>query len=212
MVDEQCGMSLSPGPAFVVACRKKKKKGEDSMSEHQMETTFRTALWRQFGAAIAMLENALVACPAELWRERLWRVPPPPEFPPQFAEFWYVTFHALVWLDLYLSGLPEEEFAPPAPFAQGMLDSVETLPERPYTKEELHTYLMSTRQKCHTQLMQLSDEQAHRPVEYPWSEGQPISYLELQLYNLRHVQEHAAQLSLFLGQHFTPGDDTDLMK
>ena len=93
------------------------------MAEQLMETTWRTALWRQFGAAIDMLENALVACPAALWNERLWRVPPPPEFPPQFAEFWYVTFHALVWLDLYLSGVPEEEFAPPAPFAQGELDS-----------------------------------------------------------------------------------------
>ena len=89
------------------------------MTEHPMKTMWRTALWRQFGAAIATLENALVACPASLWQERLWSVPPPPEFPPQFAEFWYITFHALVWLDLYLSGLPEEEFAPPAPFAQG---------------------------------------------------------------------------------------------
>lgn len=78
-----------------------------------------------------------------------------------------------------------------------MLDSVEALPERPYTKEELRAYLVSTRQKCHTQLLQ----QAHRPVEYPWSEGQPISFLELQLYNLRHIQEHAAQLSMFLGQN-----------
>jgi DinB superfamily len=166
-------------------------------------TTHGTALWRQFGAAIDMLENALVACPASLWQERLWSVPPPPEFPPQFAESWYVVFHALVWLDLYLSGLPEEEFAPPAPFAQGELDSVETLPDRPYTKEELRTYLVSMRQKCQTKLLELTDEQARRPVEYPWSEGQPISFLELQLYNLRHVQEHAAQLSMFLGQNAT---------
>ena len=28
------------------------------MAEHPMETTLRTALWRQFGAAIDMLENA----------------------------------------------------------------------------------------------------------------------------------------------------------
>ena len=179
------------------------------MAEQLMETTLRTALWRQFGATIDMLENALLACPAPLWQERLWRTPPPSEFPPQFAEFWYVTFHALVWLDLYLSGVPEEEFAPPAPFAQGVLDSVEALPEGPYTKEELHAYLTSTRQKCHTQLMRLSDEQARRPVEYPWSEGQPISFLELQLYNMRHVQEHAAQLSLFLGQHAIPDEALD---
>jgi hypothetical protein len=172
-----------------------------------METSWHTALWRQFGAAIDMLENALVACPASLWTQRLWRNPPPPEFPPQFAEFWYVTFHALVWLDLYLSGIPEEEFAPPAPFAQGELDSPDALPERPYTKEELRDYLASLRQTCHATLVALTDEQARRPVEYPWSKGQPVSFLELQFYNLRHVQEHAAQLSLFLGQHHIPGAD-----
>jgi hypothetical protein len=174
-----------------------------------METSWRIALWRQFGAAINMLENALVTCPASLWTERLWRTPPAPEFPPRFAEFWYVTFHALVWLDLYLSGIPEEEFAPPAPFAQGVLDSPEALPERPYTKEELRDYLASLRAKCRATLVALTDERARRPVEYPWSQGQPISFLELQLYTIRHVQEHAAQLSLFLGQHSVPNADLD---
>jgi DinB superfamily len=171
-----------------------------------MDTLWRTILWKQFGAAIDMLDNAVMACPASLWTERLWRTPPPPEFPPQFAEFWYVTFHALVWLDLYLSGVPEEDFAPPAPFAQGELDSVEALPERPYTKEELRTYLASIRQKCHATLVAMTDEQARRPVEYPWSEGEPISFLELLLYTMRHVQEHGAQLSLLLGQHGVQAD------
>jgi hypothetical protein len=128
----------------------------------------------------------------------------PGSLPRIAAEFWYVTFHALVWLDLYLSGSPEEDFASPAPFAQGELDSAEALPERPYTKEELRAYLVSLRQKCHATLLVLTDEQARRPVAYPWSAGQPISYLELQLYSMRHVQEHAAQLSLFLGQHPIP--------
>jgi isochorismate hydrolase len=62
-----------------------------------LDTWWTTALWRQFGAAIDMLEDALVACPAALWHERLWSTPSPPEFPPQFAEFWYVTYHTLVW-------------------------------------------------------------------------------------------------------------------
>ncbi|HEU4782594.1 MAG TPA: DinB family protein [Ktedonobacterales bacterium] len=174
-----------------------------------METVWNTALWPQFGATIGMLEKALVACPDALWQERLWPDPPPPEFPSQFAEFWYVTFHTLVWLDLYLSGVPEEEFAPPAPFAQGVLDSREAQPERPYSREELHAYLVSVRQKCHATLAALTDEQARRPVEYPWSDGQPISYLELLLYTMRHVQEHAAQLCLFLGQHGVPGAELD---
>jgi hypothetical protein len=174
-----------------------------------MDPLWRTALWRQFGAAIDMLHHALVACPASLWTQRLWRHPPPPVFPPPFAEFWYVTYHALVWLDLYLAGVPEKGFAPPAPFARGELDSVAALPARPYTREELRAYLATVRRQCHTTLLALTGEQARRPIAYPWSEGQPISYLELQLYNLRHVQEHAAQLSLFLGQHAIPDEDLD---
>lgn len=172
-----------------------------------VESSWGTALWRQFDAAIAMLEDSLVLCPATLWTARLWPNPPPPYFPRQFAEFWYVTYHALVWLDLYLTGLPEEAFAPPPPFARGEIDSIAAAPARPYTKEELHAYLTATRRRCHTTLVALTDEQARRRVEYPWCAGQPISYLELLLYTMRHVQEHAAHLSLFLGQHTIPDAD-----
>ena len=54
----------------------------------------------------------------------------------------------------------------------------------------------------HATLVALTDEPASQPVEYPWCRWLSIRYLELLLYNytLRHVQEHAAQLSLFLGQ------------
>jgi hypothetical protein len=169
-----------------------------------MESAWNAALWRQFGAAIDMLDNALVACPSSLWRERLWQDPPghplPPWFPPEFAEFWHVGYHALFWLDLYLSGSPEEAFTPPAPFTWTELYPVAVSPERPYTKEELRAYLATTRRKCQATLVALTDERAGQPVEYSWAAGQAVGYLELQLYNLRHVQEHAAQLSLFLGQ------------
>jgi hypothetical protein len=172
-----------------------------------MESMWGKALWRQFGAAIDTLENAVGACPDPLWTERLWQDPPPPWFPRQFGEFWFVSFHTLVWLDLYLSGLPEEDFAPPAPFVPGEIDSAEALPDRPYTRDEVLAYLTSLRETSRSTLMGLTDDQARRPVTYPWSKGQDVSYLELQLYNLRHVQEHAAQLALFLGQHGVPNED-----
>jgi hypothetical protein len=53
--------------------------------------------------------------------------------------------------------------------------------------------------------VQLPDERARQAVEYPWAQGQAVSFLELQLYNMRHVQEHAAQLNLFLGQNGISG-------
>ena len=169
-----------------------------------MDTLWKTALWQQFGATIDMLENALEACPNSLWTQRLWYNLPDSGFLPEFAEFWHITYHTLFWLDLYLSGSPEEEFTPPAPFIWTEVDPPVS-PERPYTKEELHTYLAAMRRKCQTTITELTDEQAHRRVDYPWAEGKPTSFLELLLYTMRHVQEHAAQLNLFLGQHTIEG-------
>lgn len=174
-----------------------------------METLWSAALWPQFGAAIDTFENALLACPDSLWKGRLWSEKSDHSRPPEFAEFWYLTYHTLFWLDLYLSGVPEEDFAPPTPFIWTEAGVEWVLPERPYSKDELHAYLMSLREQCRITLLALTDEQARRPVEYPWSQGQPISYLELQLYTMRHVQEHAAQLNLFLGQHGVPDNALD---
>src|SRR5215467_6669724 len=162
-----------------------------------MDPFWRTSLWQQFGAAIDMLDNALVACPDSLWREDVWH---DPSVPSQGAEFWYVAYHALFWLDLYLSG-SAEGFAPPAPITLEELDPDGALPARPYTREELRTYLAYARQKCHSALASLTAEQARQFVDIPWAKGRDFSYLELHLYNMRHVQEHAAQLSVFLGQN-----------
>jgi hypothetical protein len=151
----------------------------------KMNVIWRTIIWQQFGAAIDMLENALLACPDELWSDRS-----------QQPEFWYVAYHTLFWLDLYLSG-SVEGFAPPAPFTLDELDPAGLLPERPYTKRELQSYLVHGRQKCQATLEALRDEQAGQRCEFSWGE---VSFAELLLYNMRHVQEHAAQLNLILGQ------------
>src|SRR5918998_3771476 len=101
-----------------------------------METMWGKILWQQFGASIDMLEDSLLACPDELWNDRS-----------QQPEFWYLVYHTLFWLDLYLSG-SAEGFTPPAPFTLDELDPAGLLPERPYTKDELHTYLEHSRRKC----------------------------------------------------------------
>jgi len=35
-----------------------------------MDTTWKAVIWQQFGAAIDMLDNALLACPGKLWDDR----------------------------------------------------------------------------------------------------------------------------------------------
>ena len=158
-----------------------------------MDTTLRTGIWQQFGAAIDMLDNALRACPDQLWRDRLWNNP---SERPEYSQFWYIAYHALFWLDFYLSG-SVEGFAPPAPFTLDELDPAGLLPERPYTRDELQAYLNHGRQKCQATIEALTDEKARQRCGFAWGE---VSFAELLLYNMRHVQEHAAQLSLILGQ------------
>jgi hypothetical protein len=173
-----------------------------------MDTLWRTMLWKQFGAAIDMLDDALVICPDALWHQRLWPDPSGHPLPQGRAEFWYVAYHTLFWLDLQLFG-SEEGFVPPPPFALiEQDDSIGPMPERSYSKDELRAYLASVRQKCHTMFETLTDEQARRSVTFPWmQEGEVVSYVELQLYNMRHVQGHAAQLGLLLGQHGVEAED-----
>ncbi|MEW5829780.1 MAG: hypothetical protein AB1846_12880 [Chloroflexota bacterium] len=59
-------------------------------------------LWRQFGAAIDMLDEALRGCPDALWEKRLWEDRPGQWVAAGFSAFWYLGYHALFWLDLYL--------------------------------------------------------------------------------------------------------------
>lgn len=37
-----------------------------------MDAAWRTILWQQFGASIDTLDNALLACPEEIWADRAW--------------------------------------------------------------------------------------------------------------------------------------------
>lgn len=150
-----------------------------------MDTIWKTIIWQQFGASIDMLENALLACPDELWGTSS-----------EQPEYWYLVYHTLFWLDLYLSG-SVEGFTPPAPFTLDELDPAGIMPGRVYAKDELQTYLRHCRQKCQATIESLTDEKANELSVFSWGE---VSFTELLLYNMRHVQHHAAQLNLILRQ------------
>ena len=150
-----------------------------------MDSVWKGMIWQQFGAAIDMLENAVVACPDDLWSDRSRR-----------PEYWYLVYHTLFFLDLYLSD-SVEGFTPPTPFNLDELDPAGLLPERPYTKGELRAYLEHGRKKCQETIEALTDEKARQRCGF---ERPDVKVAELHLYNMRHVQHHAAQLNLILRQ------------
>lgn len=155
-------------------------------------------LQRQFGAALDMLEKQIRNCPDELWTRPLWENS---ATEPGFSDFWYIAFHSLFFLDLYLFG-SYEGFQPPEPFTLDELNPAGVLPERIYSREELLDYLKHCRRKCEYYIGRLTEQRALDICRLHW--GDP-PYLELLIDNIRHVQEHNAQLGLFLGQHGIKG-------
>jgi hypothetical protein len=164
-----------------------------------MNIPWKEIIWHQFGATIDTLDDVVRACPEDLWYARLWDNP---SERPEYSQIWYRVYHTLFWLDLYLFGA-EEGFVPPAPFALIEMEE-DDVPERAYTKDEMLAYLQHGRRRCKETIEALTDETALRIHRFPWGE---ITFVELLLYNMRHVQDHASHVSLLLGQNAVPVRD-----
>jgi hypothetical protein len=145
--------------------------------------TLKEILWKQFGAAIDMLENAIKLCPEEHWNA--------------VGQFWYNAYHAIFYLDYYLSEDPEK-FSPPSPYTLSEFDPAGMLPDRVYTKEELLSYLEFGRKKCFDLIHDLTEETSKKRFI---NKARNYSRVEILLYNMRHVQHHAGQLNLLLRQN-----------
>ena len=137
-----------------------------------------------------MLKNAIALWPEEYWNTR--------------KRFFYTAYHCLVFLDYYLT-VPPEGFTSPLPFtitaaADAPADALDdVVPNRIYTKQELLDYLQETHEKCNKLISDLTMEKlSERWIEEPGNMN--YSMLEILLYNMRHVQHHAAQLNLLLRQ------------
>jgi DinB superfamily len=145
-----------------------------------MNLSINESLWKQFGACIDMLENAIVMCPDEWWDTE--------------DRFWYSAYHCLFFLDYYLTPEPST-YVSPKPFTNSEFEG--RVPERTYTKAELLAYLKASRDKCHTLISGMTEEIARQR----WVNAyRNYSMFEMLLYNMRHVQHHTAQLNKFLRQ------------
>jgi hypothetical protein len=143
----------------------------------------------QYRAALAMLEQAVERCPDALWDD-----------PQDRNRFWRVALHVLYYTHLYLS--PSEEEYLPWPkhrdeaqhfdpiFWEG---NREPVVGEPYTCAEILEYL----EFCRNQVAQRVP-----PLDYAAPSGfswLPMDKLELQLYNIRHIQHHTGELYERLG-------------
>ncbi|RFS17267.1 DinB family protein [Emticicia sp. C21] len=140
------------------------------------------SLWNQMGASIDMLEDSIVLCPEEEWDTDL--------------KFWYQAFHALFFLDYYLTMEPKD-FIPPQPFTESEFE--DRMPEKTYIKTELLNYLYFCREKGKNLIEHLTEQQ----LKSRWinlSGSMNYSVHEIILYNIRHLQHHVAQLNLHLRQ------------
>ena len=172
-----------------------------------MINSLKKSLWKQFGASIDMLKNAILLWPEEYWNTK--------------KKFFYMAYHCLVFLDYYLT-IPPENFSSPLAFTlsepgnipEDAIDDV--VPDRIYTKDELLACLQSTREKCHQLIAGLTEEKLKQrwigesaPIYLALSGRDALTYsvLEILLYNMRHVQHHAAQLNLLLRQETNHAPD-----
>jgi hypothetical protein len=143
----------------------------------------------QFLAALEMLKEAVVKCPQEIWNA-----------PQDKNKFWQVAYHALFYVHLYLQD-KEEDFHPWEKHRQEyqFLGQVPWPPHdppkvsEPYTREEVMEYQDYVCRAVCERVPLLNLEAASG---FYWLK---FGKLELQLYNLRHIQHHTGELFERLG-------------
>ena len=139
----------------------------------------------QYLAALEMLKESIARCPDAIWDD-----------PGDKARFWHVAYHALFFTHLYLQDV-EEDFEPWAKHRQGIhrLGQVPSEQEtvEPYDKDTVLEYLAFCQQQVAERVPQLDLEAGSG---FHWL---PFDKLELQFYNIRHIQQHTGELMERLG-------------
>ena len=156
------------------------------MSEH-----VRAILTGQLEAALCMLKECVQKCPPEHWEGKIAN-----------DTFRQVAYHTLFWLDLYLSP-GEDAFTLRDLHERGGDDRSDSAPSTGLSREETLAYVGICRQMIRKTLASETPESLQRPSGFAWL---PFSRAETHLYNLRHLQHHAGQLSAYLRRVVEDGE------
>ena len=133
----------------------------------------------QYQASLEMLREAVIQCPDSLWNN-----------PEDKNQFWQVVYHTLFYAHLYLQP-SEQDFVPWAKNRKRYHRLEEE--GEPYRKEEILEYFEVCRVQVEEQVPSLELE---APSGFEWL---PFNKLELQFYNIRHIQHHTGELCERLG-------------
>jgi hypothetical protein len=150
-----------------------------------MTEAVRQIVWQQLGAAFEMLENAVPACPDELWRR-----------PSAGMGYWYLAYHTLFILDHDLTPANVEFVSPAFDVHEYEMTNAAPPYEHPYTADEILDYLRSCRRKCMETVAALRNGDR----SLLGCERIDADVMEVLLYHLRHIQHHAAQLNARLSE------------
>ncbi len=148
-------------------------------------------LAHQFEVSHCTLHLAVARCPEANWEKAVGKLP-----------FCQVAFHAIFFGDLYLQAgegreaLRGQEFHVEHAAEFGDYEELEDRePVRLYGKSFVMEYLQFVRGKARETVARESGEVLAGPSGFSWRK---CSRAELHVYNIRHIQHHAAQLSLRL--------------
>ena len=138
------------------------------------------AVKSQYLASLEMLRQAIVTCPDSLWNSSAYR-----------NQYWHIAYHVLFYTHLYLQ--PSEEDFVPWDKHRDACRSLGPGPEgaevrEPYSQEEILAYHELCRAQVEEQVAALDPEAASG---FYWL---PFDKLELQFYNIRHIQQHTGEL------------------
>lgn len=149
----------------------------------------KSLLANQFEASLCTLAHAIEGCPDTEWNVPVARFP-----------FCQVAFHALFFADYYLGTTPEsmqsQKFHRAHPDLFGDYEQLE--PREPtslYTRAQIQLYLDFCRDKAVSAIALETEPSLRGASRFPRKE---FSRAELHVYNIRHIQHHAAQLILRL--------------
>jgi hypothetical protein len=159
-----------------------------------MDNALKEIVWNQFGASIDMLISTITNCPDDYFETN--------------TRFYYIAFHATLFLDYYLT-IPPAEFTPLLACTSKPIEEIpkeaigDMIPDKIYAKQEVIDYLKNSREKCKNLIYSITEKTANRRF-YEGNDSNDMDYpiIEIILYNLRHTQHHTGQLNLLLRQDF----------